>query len=116
MEEYEFVMQIRVSLKEEEIMNLLENVKFHLCDTNKSIVDSWNEYFNDYDNFTIHHRDLIETFLEKQNDAAINENETQSFWIVSPANSFGDMQGGIDLAYFTHFGWQIEEKVRSLTF
>lgn len=26
---------------------------------------------------------------------------------VSPANSFGFMDGGIDMAYSLHFGWQL---------
>lgn len=30
-------------------------------------------------------------------------------WQVSPANSFGFMDGGIDLAYSLHFGWQMYE-------
>lgn len=33
--------------------------------------------------------------------------------IVSPANSFGFMDGGIDLVYSQHFGWELEGRVRS---
>lgn len=33
--------------------------------------------------------------------------------IVSPANSFGFMDGGIDLAYSQHFGWRIQEKLQA---
>ncbi len=33
--------------------------------------------------------------------------------IVSPANSFGYMDGGLDLKYSTHFGWDLEQKVRN---
>lgn len=33
--------------------------------------------------------------------------------IVSPANSFGFMDGGIDLAYSHHFGWELEERLKS---
>ncbi|WLQ15729.1 macro domain-containing protein [Hahella aquimaris] len=32
--------------------------------------------------------------------------------IVSPANSFGYMDGGLDLKYSLHFGWELEAKVR----
>ncbi|XP_065907689.1 uncharacterized protein aq_987-like [Dysidea avara] len=32
--------------------------------------------------------------------------------IVSPANSFGFMDGGIDLAYSLHFGWQMQERLQ----
>jgi len=33
--------------------------------------------------------------------------------IVSPANSFGYMDGGLDLKYSQHFGWQLERKLRT---
>jgi O-acetyl-ADP-ribose deacetylase (regulator of RNase III) len=33
--------------------------------------------------------------------------------IVSPANSFGFMDGGIDLAYSQRFGWQVQDKVQA---
>ena len=33
--------------------------------------------------------------------------------IVSPANSFGFMDGGIDLAYFEHFSWHVQAQVQS---
>ena len=32
--------------------------------------------------------------------------------IVSPANSFGYMDGGIDLVYSKHFGWDVEDRLR----
>ena len=31
--------------------------------------------------------------------------------VVSPANSFGRMDGGIDLIYANYFGWDLEERV-----
>lgn len=34
--------------------------------------------------------------------------------IVSPANSFGYMDGGLDLIYSKHFGWDLESKVRNV--
>ncbi len=32
--------------------------------------------------------------------------------IVSPANSFGFMDGGIDLAYSERFGWEVQDKLQ----
>jgi len=34
--------------------------------------------------------------------------------VVSPANSFGFMDGGIDLLYSRHFGWQVQERLQEL--
>ena len=31
--------------------------------------------------------------------------------IVSPANSFGFMDGGIDMLYSQHFGWQVQDRL-----
>lgn len=36
--------------------------------------------------------------------------------VVSPSNSFGFMDGGIDLAYSRHFGWQVQDRLRSAIF
>lgn len=32
--------------------------------------------------------------------------------VVSPANSFGFMDGGIDLLYSHHFGWRVQERLQ----
>jgi len=32
--------------------------------------------------------------------------------VVSPANSFGFMDGGVDYAYSAHFGWHVQEDLR----
>lgn len=34
--------------------------------------------------------------------------------VVSPANSFGFMDGGIDSIYSHHFGWQVQERLQKL--
>ncbi|XP_078309781.1 uncharacterized protein LOC111102892 [Crassostrea virginica] len=34
--------------------------------------------------------------------------------IVSPANSFGFMDGGIDMVYSRHFGWQMQERLQKV--
>lgn len=34
--------------------------------------------------------------------------------IVSPANSFGFMDGGIDMVYSHHFGWQLQDRLQDL--
>lgn len=34
--------------------------------------------------------------------------------IVSPANSFGFMDGGIDMVYIRHFGWQMQHRLQAV--
>ena len=40
--------------------------------------------------------------------------ETPADAIVSPANSFGYMDGGIDLVYSRFFGWELEARLKAL--
>lgn len=83
---------------------ILEEVSFYLCDLNENITKSWVEDFDDFSNFHIIQKNIIDQYDELKNDL-------NRIGIVSPANSFGDMQGGIDLVYFTHFGYKLEENV-----
>lgn len=34
--------------------------------------------------------------------------------VVSPANSFGFMDGGIDMRYSQHFGWHVQERLQAV--
>lgn len=72
---------------------------------------------------TIHLRDLSDD-LPKAWEAAFadvpdvhvscgNILQAQADAIVSPANSFGYMDGGIDAAYLRHFGFGLESTLRS---
>ncbi|MCI0998964.1 macro domain-containing protein [Ochrobactrum sp. C6C9] len=69
-------------------------MKIILCDRNRAVVDAWRAISLDAECGSI---------FDHPADA-----------IVSPANSFGFMDGGIDLAYSEHFGWGVQEEVQSL--
>jgi O-acetyl-ADP-ribose deacetylase (regulator of RNase III) len=58
---------------------------------------AWLHQFKDYTNVQVRPGNI----LKHKADA-----------IVSPANSFGFMDGGIDLVYSQHFGWEVEGRVR----
>jgi O-acetyl-ADP-ribose deacetylase (regulator of RNase III) len=62
-------------------------------------------YFDRYDNFLI-----AETNILHKIDSDTNTDKI--IGVVSPANSFGDMQGGIDLAYYNYFGHELEEEIQ----
>ena len=79
-----------------------KKMRLILVDTNAELVKEWISYFGDMENVTIIESDII-PIIEQYPEA----------YIVSPANSFGDMQGGIDLVYYAHFGYQLEEKLQS---
>ncbi len=76
------------------------NVKIHLRDRNEGMVEAWKAVFRNQD-FTISQGDIFADDVPAA-DA-----------IVSPANSFGYMNGGIDLVYSEYFGWDLETRLRS---
>ena len=74
--------------------------KFILADINLEMVERWRHHFGMYKNVEFHHGDVF------QKSADI---------LVSPANSFGKMQGGIDGVYTRKIGNKLqsdfEEKI-----
>jgi O-acetyl-ADP-ribose deacetylase (regulator of RNase III) len=63
-------------------------LRISLCDTNPEVVDAWLDTFSDVEGVEV----LLGDLLDAGCDA-----------IVSPANSFGDMSGGVDKRIDDHF-------------
>ena len=74
-------------------------MKIVLCDEKKEMADSWRKEFSGYKNIEIRHGNI----LEGKCDA-----------IVSPANSFGFMDGGFDYQLREFFGKDIEKKLQKI--
>jgi O-acetyl-ADP-ribose deacetylase (regulator of RNase III) len=77
----------------------ISGVKFFLRDRNSELADAWARYFKGIEEVEVSCGDIFDL----QADA-----------IVSPANSFGFMDGGIDLVYSHYFGWELQERLREL--
>jgi O-acetyl-ADP-ribose deacetylase (regulator of RNase III) len=73
------------------------NIELHLFALDSEMVRAWSRYFGSSPNVLLHEGDI----LTKTGDA-----------ILSPANSFGFMDGGIELAYSHHFGWKLQERLQ----
>jgi O-acetyl-ADP-ribose deacetylase (regulator of RNase III) len=71
----------------------------HLRDINAGIVKAWEQAFADVPEVKVSRGDVFEL----KTDA-----------IVSPANSFGFMDGGIDLLYSKYFGWGLQADLQAL--
>jgi O-acetyl-ADP-ribose deacetylase (regulator of RNase III) len=71
---------------------------YQLRDIDGEVVQAWTRHFEDIENVSISCGDIFA--LEA--DA-----------IVSPANSFGYMDGGIDLVYLKRFGWELQTRLQS---
>lgn len=78
-------------------------MKIYLLDINKEMTDAWQKYF-DLPNVEIVNEDFA-TFINKHSDIEA---------IVSPANSFGLMDGGYDKAITDYFGKQLMKDVQDV--
>jgi O-acetyl-ADP-ribose deacetylase (regulator of RNase III) len=70
---------------------------FQLRDIDVDVVNAWARHFKGLDDVVVSNGDIFD--LEA--DA-----------IVSPANSFGYMDGGIDLVYIRRFGWELQDRLQ----
>ena len=70
--------------------------KIYLRDSQTALMEYWKKYFHAFD-VDIAHSDIMEVKADA---------------IVSPANSFGFMTGGIDLLYKYRFGPDVEKLVQ----
>ena len=72
-------------------------MKIFLRDKNPSLVAQWEAAFSGYPDVSVSCGDIFGV----QADA-----------IISPANSFGRMDGGIDYAYSKYFGWHLQDALQ----
>lgn len=77
-------------------------MKIYLLDINKSMTDAWHNYFGHTHGVWIVNDDF-HNFMSRFHDVDC---------VVSPANSFGLMDGGYDLAITNYFGNQLQERVQ----
>jgi len=82
--------------------NPLVNLKVYLLDINSDITDSLKEEFKPYEEVEVVNDDFRH-FMETHKDIKC---------IVSPANSFGYMDGGYDAAITDYFGNDVQKGVR----
>jgi len=73
------------------------NIEIHLCALEPAMAQAWSKHFGAHPNVWIHEGDI----LSQRADA-----------ILSPANSFGFMDGGIDLIYSHYFGWELQDRLQ----
>ena len=71
----------------------------HLRDIDHDVVSAWQAAFAGVAGVDASRGDIFETPADA---------------IVSPANSFGYMDGGIDLVYSRYFGWELEARLKAL--
>lgn len=76
-----------------------QKLKIILSAVEAELVDAWRRFCGDLDFVRVHHGSIFDLSC----DAA-----------VSPANSFGFMDGGIEALYTSRFGWQVQERLQKV--
>jgi O-acetyl-ADP-ribose deacetylase (regulator of RNase III) len=76
-------------------------MEIFLRDRNQGLADCWSEIFKECPEVHVSCGDIFEEGEHLNCEA-----------IVSPANSFGFMDGGIDFVYSSYFGWGIGDILR----
>jgi len=74
-------------------------MKIILAAVDSRLADAWEQFCGDLDCVTVHRGSIVDL----QCDA-----------VVSPANSFGFMDGGIDALYSDRFGWHVQNRLQEL--
>ncbi len=68
-----------------------------LTSVETDLADAWEQFCGDLSFVTVHHGSIFDLSCDA---------------VVSPANSFGFMDGGIDMLYTQYFGWQVQERLQ----
>ncbi len=72
-------------------------MKLILSAVDDALAKAWRRFCGDLDFVEVHHGSILDVSCDA---------------VVSPANSYGFMDGGIDATYRTHFGPEIQERVQ----
>lgn len=73
-------------------------MKFKFIDINPKLTEAWSKVFEDIEEVEV----ITGSIFDHKSDV-----------IISPANSFGFMNGGIDFSISKNLGWGIEKKVQA---
>lgn len=74
-------------------------MKIILSAAESELAEAWQRFCGDFE------------FVEVQTGSIL---QLSCDAVVSPANSFGFMDGGVDMLYSQHFGWQVQERLQNL--
>ena len=74
-------------------------MKIILSGLEQKLIDAWTDFFKDEENVSIVNEDITKIKCDA---------------IVSPANSFGFMDGGLDYALSERFGWDLEQRLQKI--
>ncbi len=74
-------------------------MEIYLAAVEPDLAAAWRMFCGDLEGVTVHEGSIFDLSCDA---------------VVSPANSFGFMDGGIDMLYSRQFGWQVQERLQGL--
>jgi len=74
-------------------------MKYILVDVQEDVVMAWREAFQGVENVEVQHGSIFDVKTDV---------------LVSPANSFGFMDGGLDMLISRFFGWDVQDRLQAL--
>src|SRR5262245_56337437 len=74
-------------------------MKVILASVEAPLADAWERHCGDLECVSVHRGSILDLRVDA---------------VVSPANSIGFMDGGIDLLYSHHFGWDVQDRLQAL--
>ncbi|MBC7877246.1 MAG: macro domain-containing protein [Anaerolineales bacterium] len=74
-------------------------MKIILADIQSPLITAWKNEFLNYENIVVYHGSIFNVDADA---------------LVSPANSFGFMDGGLDLRILEFFGWHVQNRLQDL--
>lgn len=74
-------------------------MKIILSAVEPELADAWERFCGEFDFVDVHRGSILQLSCDA---------------VVSPANSFGFMDGGVDMLYSQHFGWHVQERLQKL--
>lgn len=77
----------------------MSDIIYHLRDRGGELAEAWDRYFQDIPEI----QPSVGDIFEFPADA-----------VISPANGFGFMDGGIDRVYSEYLGWHVQDRLRTL--
>lgn len=90
----------------------MSELRLHLRDIGRPLVDAWRREFEGVPHVEISHGDIFST---REGIVPLGSPiDVRADAIISPANSFGFMDGGIDAVYTYQFGPQVQERLQRI--
>jgi O-acetyl-ADP-ribose deacetylase (regulator of RNase III) len=74
-------------------------MKIVLAAIESELADAWARTFESFENVAIHRGSILDVGVDA---------------VVSPSNSFGFLDGGLDRRYSEHFGWDVQARLQEL--